>query len=250
MSLVDKPTEPDPASRQAGSLLSADGQENKTPAVSMTSQAYERLRTDIMSGVLKPGEKLKVEALRKRYEVGSSPIREALSALSAEYLVERIDQRGFRVALVSLEAFNELLKTRCWLEERALRESIAHGGSDWEEKIVLAMFHLSKASRVAVHDHAASNGGWEELHKRFHMALISGCGSAILVNYCDQLYDQNVLYRHAASLEASSKRDVSEEHSAIVEAALARDADLAVERLITHYQHTGELLKKRMNSAV
>ena len=97
---------------------------------SLTSRVYARLRADILAGRLEPVRKLRIEELRKSYGVGASPIREALSHLASDHLVERLDQRGFRVTDVSGEEFNELRKTRCWLEERALRESIAHGGPD------------------------------------------------------------------------------------------------------------------------
>lgn len=244
--MVDKQAKSTPSSSESSNLLSANEGHERAGTVSMTSHAYDRLRSDIMSGALKPGMKLKVESLRKRYDVGSSPIREALSALSSEYLVERMDQRGFRVALISIEAFNELLKTRCWLEERALRESIAHGGSDWEEQVVLAMYHLSRAPRFDMQDDLVISAEWEVLHKRFHMSLISGCGSKMLLSFCDQLYDQNILYRHTAILDASSKRDVGVEHDAIADAALARDADRAVSMLIAHYEQTGNALKERM----
>ena len=73
---------------------------------SITSQAYSRLRSDIMSGVLTPGKKLKIEELRSLYDFGSSPIREALSMLTSDLFVERIDQRGFRVADVSEKEFD------------------------------------------------------------------------------------------------------------------------------------------------
>ena len=101
-------------------MIENDLSDNNGPE-SITSRAYAQLRSDIMSGRLEPGRKLKIEELRKLYDVGTSPIREALSLLTSDKFVERIDQRGFRVATVSLSDFDELLKTRCWLEERALR---------------------------------------------------------------------------------------------------------------------------------
>ena len=48
------------------------------------SAVYEQLRSDIAHGALEPGAKLRVEAMCKRYGVGASPLREALSRLSAE----------------------------------------------------------------------------------------------------------------------------------------------------------------------
>ena len=102
--------------------------------ISLTSRTYRQMKRDIISGKLAPGRKLKIEELRKAYDTGTSPIREALSLLTSDHLVERLEQRGFRVSAVSAGEFEELLNTRCWLEERALRESIAHGTAQWKKK--------------------------------------------------------------------------------------------------------------------
>lgn len=215
---------------------------------SRTHSIYERLRDDIISGELAPGLKLKIEALRERYDVGATPLREALSLLTSDGFVERLDQRGFRVAQVGLSDFDELLRTRCWLEERALRESIAHGGRDWEEGIVLALYHLSRTPRVSPDSDYDGNQAWERCHREFHMRLIAGCGSSMLLRFCGQLCDENNRYRYIARLAPDARDNAYEEHNRIAEAALARDADLAVRRLIEHYHRTGELLRPRLES--
>lgn len=214
---------------------------------SMTSRAYARLRQDIISGKLQPGRKLKIEELRRAYDVGSSPIREALSLLTSDNFVERIDQRGFRVSPVSSAEFIELLKTRCWVEERALRESIANGTSEWEEQVVLANYRLSRIPRSQAEDHFVANAEWETCHKVFHMTLISQCGSSMLLRFCDQLYDQNIRYRQLSGSTAYPARDVAEEHSSICDAILAADADLAAKLLIQHYNQTSDFLKDRLS---
>ena len=216
---------------------------------SMTSRAYARLRADIISGVLVPGQKLKIEELRQIYDAGTSPIREALSLLTSDHFVERIDQRGFRVAPVSSKEFDELLKTRCWLEERALRESIANGDSSWEEQVVLAAYRLSRVPRSQVDDHFVANAEWEVRHKHFHVTLISACDSSMLMKFCDQLYDQNIRYRQLSSIQAYPSRDVTAEHGAICDAVLARDADLAAKLLVSHYNNTGDFLKDQLEDA-
>jgi GntR family carbon starvation induced transcriptional regulator len=217
-----------------------------TSSQSMTSKAYSRLRDDIISGVLKPGQKLKVDKLRQQYEVGSSPVREALSLLTSDHFVERMDQRGFRVASVSVAEFEELLKTRCWLEERALRKSIKNGQSGWEEQVVLAAYRLSRVPRADDGHNFIANAEWEKRHKHFHMTLISACGSSFLLKFCDQLYDQNIRYRQLSGKNAYPKRDVTAEHGAICDAVLARDEDLAARLLVSHYDHTGNFLKEHM----
>jgi len=208
-------------------------------AKSITNRVVLSLRRAIIVGEFEPGEKLKIDTLKARLQVGASPIREALSLLTSDHLVERMDQRGFRVAPATKEHFEELLKTRCWLEGMALRESVAAGGTEWEEAVVLAHHRLSRQDRQVSTDPEAEDS-WEALHKRFHMALIAGSGSSILERFCSQLYDQNIRYRYLAGKKADYRsRDVSLEHADIVEAALNRDADLAVARLTDHYRKTG-----------
>lgn len=203
---------------------------------SATQRAYRQLRHMIVTGELKPGTKLKIEVLRKRLDTGASPIREALSLLTSDKLVERLDQRGFRTADVSAENFQEILLLRQTLEDLALRESIAHATEDWEENIVLAHHRMERAK-------GADNEIFEDLHKQFHMALLANAPSPILLQFCSQLYDLNIRYRYLAGSGLDyQRRDVSEEHKGILDAAVARDADLASERLLNHYNLTGAYL--------
>ncbi len=203
---------------------------------SATHQAYLNLRNMIVTGVLKPGEKLKIDGLRQRLDIGASPIREALSLLTSDNLVERIDQRGFRTAEVSSHNFREILALRCTLEDMALRESLANATQDWEEQVVLAHHRMQRAK-----DERQET--FEALHKDFHMALLSNANSPILLKFCSQLYDLNIRYRFLAgsALEYRS-RDVTDEHAGILDAIVARDADLASTRLISHYRLTGDFL--------
>ncbi|MGI9507819.1 MAG: GntR family transcriptional regulator, partial [Geminicoccaceae bacterium] len=179
---------------------------------SITSRVYVRLKNDIIAGKLTPGLKLKIESLRRDYDVGTSPIREALSLLTSDHLVERIDQRGFRVANVSDAEFSELLQTRCWLEERALRESMRHASPEWEERVVLASYRLSRIPRSFASDRFVANDAWETAHRHFHMTLLSACRSSILLRFCGQLYDQNIRYRQISGASAYPARDIVAEH--------------------------------------
>ncbi len=217
-------------------------EDHRSQSTSVTAQVYNKARIDILTGVLEPGQKLKIDELRQVYGSGSSPIREALSLLTSDGLVERVDQRGFRVTLVGAEAFDELLTTRCWLEERALSESIARGDKAWEERVVLAEYHLSRTDRSISKNAFIANQDWERRHQDFHMALISACGSSILLNFCRQLYDQNIRYRHVAGKVAFPKRNIEKEHRDIMQAALNRNAAKAVAGLVDHYRATGAFL--------
>ncbi len=219
----------------------------ETNTTSLTSQVYQRIHSMIIQGELEPGHKLKIDDLRRLLDAGATPVREALSLLTSDHLVERIDQRGFVVARVSVDAFQELLKTRCWLEERALRESIKEGDANWEESLILLHHRLKRAPRSVGEQNFVSNVDWEAHHKKFHMALLSACGSSILIKICDQLYDQNIRYRNLVGPTAYPSRDVASEHDSILHHVLERNADLAVADLVAHYTKTGDFLEKHLS---
>ncbi|MEO1549226.1 MAG: GntR family transcriptional regulator [Pseudomonadota bacterium] len=203
---------------------------------SATQRAYVALRRMIVTGALKPGEKLKIETLRARLDTGASPIREALSLLTSDNLVERLDQRGFRTAAVSAQNFEEILRLRCTLEDLALRESIARADTAWEEVVVLAHHRMSRAQSTKA-------SAFEALHKEFHMTLLQSAKSPILLKFCSQLYDLNIRYRFLAGNALDyQRRDVGQEHKGILDAAIARDADMASARLLQHYRMTGQFL--------
>ena len=206
----------------------------------LASSVYDMMRKDILKGDLPPGEKLRVEYLRDRYGVGASPIREALNRLSVDGVVVRVDQKGFRVAEVSVAELDELIKTRCWLEETAIRESIAAGDDAWEERLVLAFHRLSKTPRSADQVTYAMNPDWEVLHRAFHLALIGACESRWLISYCEQLNDLADRYRQLA---AYPRRNELDEHKAIMDAAVNRKPDDAVEVLVDHYRRTADIIR-------
>lgn len=208
---------------------------------SSTQRAYLRLRDEIITGKIPPGARLKVETLKQNLDTGASPVREALSLLTSDQLVERLDQRGFRVAQSGRAQFQEILDLRCNLEELALRDSLAHSDQAWEDALVLAHHHMSRVDR-------SISEKFEALHKEFHMALLANCTSPILLRFCSQLYDLNVRYRYLAGKSKSySRRDIEAEHRAILEAAIEHDQELTSKLLMEHYRNTGKFLADQID---
>jgi DNA-binding GntR family transcriptional regulator len=206
------------------------------------SSVYDRLQADILSGELQPGRKLRLKELIDTYDTGNSPLREALNRLSANGMVVREENRGFRVPPASTAELNELTRTRCWLEEIALRESIANGDVAWEERIVLAYHWLSRAAQSTDAEARHTSPEWEEHHREFHLALISACNSNILIDFCSQLQKRTFRYRNLAEVVAYRDRHELEEHRELQEAALNRDADRAIDLLTRHYTITSEIV--------
>ena len=216
-------------------MQTSDGKET-----SATHGCYLRLRQMILTGALPGGQKLKIEELRTLLNSGASPVREALSLLTSDLLVERIDQRGFRAAPVGKANFEEILLLRSTLEEMALRASIANGDAAWEEHLVLAHHRMERASGGHMVE-------FEEAHKLFHMALIRNAGMPMLGRYCSQLYDLNIRYRYlAAGGPSYGERSIEQEHRMIFEAALDRDVETTARLLREHYSRTGDYLSRQL----
>ena len=212
----------------------------------LASAAYHRLRQEIITAEIPPGSKLKIRNLCDRFEVGLSPIREALSRLATEGLVRQFDQRGFTVAPLTESDLVELTMARCWLNETGLRQSIEKGGAQWEEQIVLSFYRLSRAKRLINDDPADRSAEWSVAHMEFHQALISASGSRWLTNICAELFEAAERYRHVARRYGRS-RNATNEHKQLMEAAINRRADEAVEVMKRHFWKTTEMGRKALS---
>ena len=212
----------------------------------LASAAYERLRHEVMTAQLLPGQKLNIRQLCERYEMGLSPVREALNRLLRDGLITQADQQGFRVAPIGVEQLDELTRTRCWLNELALRESIAHGDAAWEEGVVLACHRLLRLPRDPLDgDTPLRNLDWEDAHRAFHESLLAACRSQWLLGFCDQLFGAAERYRHISRISRQSERR-RDEHKQIMEASVARNADLAVQLLSQHFRATAERARQKL----
>jgi DNA-binding GntR family transcriptional regulator len=189
-----------------------------------------------------PGQKLPIVQLAKHYGVSPGAVREALSRLISEGLVEFNEQRGFRVAPVSRAALMDIARTRVLIDAHALREAIRLGDVDWEADVLAAQHRLANCP-FYTEGSPPMGEEWQRLHRIFHRTLIAACGSDWLIRFHDLLFDQAIRYRAlGGSFRLDLRRDINGEHAEIVRAVIARDADAAAAAIKTHYQTTADLL--------
>jgi DNA-binding GntR family transcriptional regulator len=197
-------------------------------------RVYRRLRADIIFGRLAPSQRLKLEVIKETYGVSISTLRELLNRLTSEGLIVAESARGFEVAPVSPEHFKEIANLRLLLESHALERSFAAGDMEWEGRVVAAHHKLASM------ESRAANGGPrdDELLKRydseFHQALLSACGSKVLLEAHAAIFDKYIRYLMIAVIfrgEAASR-----EHRQLLESALKRDAATAKKVLTGHIQ--------------
>jgi len=218
-------------------------------ATTLASSVFEQLREAILTGAIAPGEKLKTEILRKTYDAGLSPVREALNRLVAEGLVVQQDQRGFYVSTVSTDELDDITRTRCLIGEFALRAAIAKGGPDWEEGIVVAFHRFDRYLGQKFVGPSVDFQDRSNCHRAFHTSLLAACGSLRLLSFWHTLFDQAQRYQSLFLERSPGQRDPRREHRELMEAVLDRDVERAVELHNAHIQRTVELVTPAFDKA-
>ena len=211
-------------------------------ARSLNEAVLSRLRDDILSCRLLPGERLNVAELTEKLNVSHGAIREAASRLTSEGLVVAEPQKGFAISSISPADLVDLTRTRCQIEAQCLERAIEVGDVVWETSIVASHHMLSRAPLFADADRRIVSEDWSRAHRRFHEALVGACDSPWLLRLRGTLYLHSERYRRLTGPLARKEREIDREHGEIVEAVLARDADRACKLLVRHIETTTRIL--------
>lgn len=207
-----------------------------SPRQNLAISAYNWLKRDIIRGLFQPGEKLLMSRLKEHYGLGIGPLREALSQLVAERLVVAISQRGYRVASMSLAELHDLYDARAQLEGLILKLAIERGDDAWEASILATAHTLAKVMEVNTPEELLEV--WDTRHQAFHTAIASGCRSPHLLQVRESLFDQVERYRHLWLRETVLSEEALErkrqQHAALVDVILARQAERAAEMMREH----------------
>lgn len=209
---------------------------------SLTQDAYERLRADLLACRLRPGARLRINDLCQALSVSLSAVREALSRLTSEGLVVAEPQRGFHAAPISAAELRDLTGVRTQIEGLCLERAIAAGDVGWEAELVAAYHRLSRTPEREAGDAQRMNEAWSATHAAFHAALVQGCDSPWLLRLRETLYAQSERYRRLSVSMAGVARDLGREHQDIMDAVLAHDAGRAKSLMAEHLERTTRVL--------
>src|SRR5690606_26765990 len=202
------------------------------PVETIGERAYRRIRADTIFGRIAPTQKLKLDWLKDSYSASGSTLREILSRLTSEGLVSAEGQRGFEASAVSVDNLREVAALRLLLEGFALEQSFAGGDVEWEARIVAAHHKLAALEARMRDGDLSQTEMWKRYDWEFHQALISACGSKVLMETHAAVFDKYLRYQMIA---LSFRGDIAaNEHQIMLDAALARDAATAKRVLEEH----------------
>lgn len=206
----------------------------------LTETIYGQLRQDILFGLYSAEQKMRLDALRSRYDVSVNTIREVLSRLASDGLVVAEGQRGFSLAPLTLADLKDITETRILLESQAVRLSLAVADLHWEGEVMAAHYRLARAEELANQDHARYRALLEQYDCDFHRTIIAGCRSPWILRFHATVYDHMLRYRSIAhkrvmpeqvsAMLLRSQRD----HLILRDAALSKDAEQLIDLLQNH----------------
>ncbi len=208
---------------------------------------FDRLRNDILTGRLRPGERLRYVQLCEQYGTSMGVLRESLLRLADQGLVRVQPRQGFQVMPLSPSDVEDLNDAREEIEALVVALSVAEGDVAWEAQLIAAHHTLSRTPERDPHDPASLNEAWENAHTRFHEALLDGCRNHRLKEIASSLRDAAGVYRRwSAALDTQDDRDVAAEHAALLEAALRRNPADVAKLLRSHIHRTTARLVSAM----
>jgi DNA-binding GntR family transcriptional regulator len=194
--------------------------------------AYRRIRSDIVLGRLTPGRRLPLERMKETYGASVSTLRELFSRLATEGLLIAEGSRGFQVSAVSTTNLREVAAMRKLLECHGIKESFQRGDLEWEGRVVAAHHKLATMERRMAAKEPSPAETWRQYDWAFHLALISACGSDLLLETYESICDKYLRYQMIAAIFRGQV--AADEHLVLLESALARDWQRAQQTLARH----------------
>lgn len=198
---------------------------------------YESIRNDIVTGQLRPGDKLKLNELKARYNASVNTLRETLMRLVSDGFVAFEDQKGFSVNPVSTKDLEELVDLRVTLETDGLRKSMANTGSamDWKSRLLSAHYRLTCMEKLMMEDEDEHVVAWERTDREFHHTIVSNCGSRQLIRYHSSVTELFMRYQVLALQKRPFRGQASiDDHQQLLDLIMNDDEQGALALLTRH----------------
>ena len=198
----------------------------------LRDHVQEALRTAILSGRFRAGDKLNERLLAAELGVSTTPVKEALQRLATDGLVRIEPRRGVYVRF-NAEQAEQMMLARAAIEGMIAREAARRAGDD----------ELARIEHYVAEMGGAIHGGTVEqlieFNEKFHDAIHAASGCPYLVSLLDgqRIYDRST--RVVLLGDAAERKRALREHRAIARAVVERDADRAELAMRDHVLRSG-----------
>lgn len=200
-------------------------------------RVVDDLRHAILGGDEPPGTPIPIDAVAAFFGVSPIPVREALKVLHGEGLVDHVPHVGYSVAKLTFTEFRELYDVRQALELAALREAVRHAAGTDDD--VVRSSHAAMATAVAEGDARA----YQLESRRFHMALIAPARMQRLVHMYEGAWNITEPAQPMSRVPDEGRESFHDDHDRMLEAFVARDAELLTAECSAHYDHLRQAIE-------
>lgn len=213
--------------------------DDRAERTSMSDRVYERLLAMLIDGEIEPGQRIRVDAISRQFEVSQTPVRESLLRLEAEDLVEKKHLIGYSATpRLSPERFEELFEARFLIEPYCAGLAAARHQRGQLETIT----GLAQEMRTGYESGELSYGAFARSDAELHRALIGATGNGYFSEIFAKLHAHLQLFRLLR--DSSVTEDALTEHDRIITAIRTRDATGATEAMTAHLTASRSRLRK------
>lgn len=199
-----------------------------------SEQLREIIEERIATGLYLPGMRLDETEMAAEFGVSRTPIREALIQLSSAGLVETRPRRGAIVAAISPQRLYEMFEVMAELEAMCVRLAVRRM-TDAEIQALLEAHRACGQEQTMKYP-----DDYYRKNEQFHFAIYLASRNGFLIEQASSLHRRLSPYRRLQLRVRDRLQASFSEHSAIVEAIIAGDGELAAERLRKHIIIQGE----------
>ena len=196
----------------------------------LSEQIYEILRQDILTQKIKCGTKLTLKVLQERFEVSSTPIREALTRLSEEGLMFYYSNIGVRVLEFTSQDLREIFQFMGDLDALAVRYAAEHAKRDTlTDKLRENLESCKKETDTKK---------LLQLSDEFHLLFYEYCDNSRLKNSAERLRSQLSVASYQYEQQTDNRSHIYEEHRAIFASFARGEAEEAAAKMKAHLMHS------------
>ena len=209
---------------------------------SLRQLVQDEIERQILSGILRAGERLNEVAIAQKLKVSRGPVREALRSLEEAGLVRFEKNRGAAVRIVDPDEAVEIYEVRAWLEALACRRLGARITAAQVRNLRELVGRMDRAAA------AADVRAFHRLNIAFHESLVEYAGNGQLAAAYRRLVDNLTLFRHRSLVQAGSPADSNRDHRRIVEKLAAGEGEEAALLIHKHIEASSHRTQRALRS--
>jgi DNA-binding GntR family transcriptional regulator len=204
----------------------------------ITDGLVEALRNEIRTGRIEPGSRLRQADIAQRFQVSTTPVREAFAALEREGLLVGSPHRGVVVFKPTVEDLKETYEIRIPLEALATEKAVENMTDADLAEIKRLLDRMAEA--------ADDRKRYSKLNLEFHSAIYRVARRPKLEKLIMELRESSAAYLRLYAAQSPNGRQTQQEHVAIYEALAARAPRRAAQAMIRHLQHTVDFVSRSL----